>query len=75
MIRLELTFILIGPIEQEVGAETNGASKNPMKHQAIFSMDMPTWRDIIETFGIKQPMIEHRREPAQAGPGARGWYS
>ncbi len=46
-----------------------------MRHQAIMSIDMATWRDIIDAFGIQQPMIPHREEEAQQGPGARGWYS
>ncbi len=39
------------------------------------SIDMATWRDIIDAFEIQQPMIPHREEEAQQGPGARGWYS
>jgi hypothetical protein len=38
-------------------------------------MDMETWRDIIDTFGLKESMIEHRAESTNSGPGARGWYS
>ncbi|KAF4124700.1 Pfam:Nse4 [Geosmithia morbida] len=47
------------------------------KHQAIMSMDMDTWQDIIDTFDLadEEPMIEHRREAKSDGPGARGWYS
>lgn len=39
------------------------------------SIDMKIWRDVIEAFDIKEPMIEHRREQNESGPGARGWYS
>jgi hypothetical protein len=40
------------------------------------SIDMATWRDIIDIFDITQPMIPNREEEAsQEGPGARGWYS
>lgn len=46
-----------------------------MKHQAVLSIDMPVWKDLIETYNIKQPMIEHRTEIQTQGPGARGWYS
>lgn len=46
-----------------------------MKRQAIMSIDMPTWRDLIQAFNIKEPMIEHRQESQTQGPGARGWYS
>ncbi|KAI5464542.1 Nse4 C-terminal-domain-containing protein [Mariannaea sp. PMI_226] len=57
--------------EEEEGVARHSASK----HQAILSMDMETWRDIIDTFDIKEPMIPHRQETAITGPGARGWYS
>lgn len=46
-----------------------------MKWQGVFTLDMETWRDIIETLDIKEPMIPHRREASHGGPGARGWYS
>lgn len=46
-----------------------------MRHQAIMSIDMATWRDIIDAFDIKEPMIPHRREEEPQGPGERGWYS
>ncbi|KAK1779979.1 Nse4 C-terminal-domain-containing protein [Copromyces sp. CBS 386.78] len=45
------------------------------RHQAIMSIDMPIWRDIINAYNIKEPMIEHREEESQQGPGAQGWYS
>jgi non-structural maintenance of chromosomes element 4 len=45
------------------------------KHQAILSIDMATWQDIVDIFELKEPMIEHRKEASHSGPGARGWYS
>lgn len=45
------------------------------KYQAVLSIDMPLWRDLIETFDIKESMIEHRKESQSQGPGAKGWYS
>lgn len=45
-----------------------------LKHQAVFSIDMPLWRDLIKTFNIKDSMIKHRQEVSQDGPGAKGWY-
>ncbi|KAM0333512.1 hypothetical protein ACHAQA_002175 [Verticillium albo-atrum] len=57
------------------GEATGGAKTGAMKHQAIFSMDMKTWRDIIEAFNITTSMIEHRKETVPQGPGAIGWYS
>ncbi|GAB1311830.1 hypothetical protein MFIFM68171_02040 [Madurella fahalii] len=64
----------IEPIRRDASAQTS-RSKAPMRHQAIMSIDMATWRDIIEAFDIKEPMIPHRQEEEQRGPGARGWYS
>ena len=37
-------------------------SRAAMRHQAIMSIDMATWRDIVDVFRIKQPMIPHREE-------------
>ena len=64
----------IAPVEREQeddGTIHHGTSK----HQAILSMDMATWREIIDAFNLKEPMIKHRKEATNAGPGARGWYS
>ncbi len=46
-----------------------------MKHQAVLSLDMATWQELIEVFEIKEPMIEHRAENAVPEVGARGWYT
>ena len=46
-----------------------------MKHQAIFSLDMETWEELVEAFEIKEPMIPHRVESAPRALGARGWYT
>ncbi|KAM5346539.1 hypothetical protein ACJ41O_009544 [Fusarium nematophilum] len=64
----------LAPVERDADEEEmtrHGASK----HQAILSMDMETWHDIIDTLGLEEPMIEHRKEATNTGPGARGWYS
>ncbi|KAK3497560.1 Nse4 C-terminal-domain-containing protein [Neurospora hispaniola] len=45
------------------------------RHQAIMSIDMDIWKDIIDAYNIKEPMIDHREEESQQGPGAQGWYS
>ncbi|ODA78757.1 hypothetical protein RJ55_06140 [Drechmeria coniospora] len=77
--RVEIDFDEFGlpalaPVDRE--ADDDGAIRHGgAKHQAILSMDMKTWREIIQVFDLKEPMIEHRRELAAAGPGARGWYS
>ncbi|KAK2075000.1 hypothetical protein P8C59_009163 [Phyllachora maydis] len=55
--------------------EGPAAAKNPLRrHQAVMAIDMDIWRDLIDAFDIKTPMIEHREEQAQETPGARGWY-
>lgn len=62
------------PVDREMeedGTVRHGAAK----HQAILSMDMATWREIIDTFDLKEPLIKHRKEATHSGPGARGWYS
>ncbi|KAK4102166.1 hypothetical protein N658DRAFT_423994 [Parathielavia hyrcaniae] len=64
----------IEPVRKNASAEPS-RSKAAMRHQAIMSIDMATWRDIIDAFDIRQPMIPHRQEEMQQGPGARGWYS
>ncbi|KAK0749431.1 Nse4 C-terminal-domain-containing protein [Schizothecium vesticola] len=63
------------PVRKQ-GTATQAASRNgAMRHQAIMSIDYATWRDLIDAFEIKTPMIPHRREEDNAGPGAKGWYS
>ncbi|KAF5589109.1 ferric reductase [Fusarium subglutinans] len=63
-------------IERDVeGEEEEPTRHGAAKHQAILSMDMETWQDIIDTFDLKEPMIAHRKEVTTSGPGARGWYS
>ncbi|KAJ4298602.1 hypothetical protein N0V88_003632 [Collariella sp. IMI 366227] len=64
----------IEPNRKNSSIDTSRA-KAAMRHQAIMSIDMATWRDIIEAFDIKRPMIPSREEEASQGPGARGWYS
>lgn len=66
--------MIAAPVDRE--AEEEGAVRHSAsKHQAILSMDMETWREIIDTFDLKEPMITHRQEATNTGPGARGWYS
>lgn len=55
--------------------EPKKSAHGTMKHQAVLSIDMPIWKELIETYSIKEPMIEHRKEASTQGPGARGWYS
>lgn len=66
--------LLAAPVDRE--ADEDGTVRHSAsKHQAILSMDMKTWREIIEVFNLKESMIAHRREATSGGPGARGWYS
>ncbi|KAJ3498875.1 hypothetical protein NLG97_g777 [Lecanicillium saksenae] len=55
--------------------DDESARQGSAKHQAVLSIDMKSWQDIIETLKIKEPMIKHRQEAVNSGPGARGWYS
>ena len=47
--------------------------KGAGKHQAVLEIDMPTWRQLIEVFDIKKPLIPHREED-NAQIGGKGWY-
>jgi hypothetical protein len=47
--------------------------QNVMKHQAVFSLDWPTWKKLIRAFDIKNPLIPHR-ESEEATVSAKGWY-
>ena len=42
------------------------------KHQAVFSIDHPTWQMFIEAYGIRSPLIPHREQEENNG-GAQ-WY-
>jgi non-structural maintenance of chromosomes element 4 len=44
------------------------------KQQAIFSLDWPTWKTLVEAFDIKEPLIPHRK-PEQTNISAGGWYA
>ncbi|KAF2465696.1 Nse4-domain-containing protein [Lindgomyces ingoldianus] len=47
--------------------------RNVQKHQAVFSIDWPTWKKLIEAFDIKEPLIPHRvAEETNVSAGA--WY-
>ncbi|KAI1343609.1 Nse4-domain-containing protein [Xylariaceae sp. FL0016] len=68
----QLPTLLTVPQQEEGGS---GARNTSRKQQAVLSIDMQTWKDIIDAFNISEPIIEHRKEQAQQTPGARGWYS
>ncbi|KAI0385186.1 hypothetical protein F5Y04DRAFT_247101, partial [Hypomontagnella monticulosa] len=60
------------PVDRE--DETAASKHRAQKQQAVFSIDMKTWREIISAFNITEPIIEHRKEQTHQGPGSRGWY-
>lgn len=63
------------PVIRESEEEEPKARSGASKHQAILSMDMEIYREIVETLELTEPMIEHRVETTVSGPGARGWYT
>ena len=62
------------PLSTEVNA-TQKPERNVTRHQAFMSLDMQTWKDVIEAFGIKEPLIPHRQEKVHHSIGAGQWYS
>jgi non-structural maintenance of chromosomes element 4 len=36
---------------------------------------MASWKQLIDVFGIKEPMIRHREEDEHLNVGAKGWYA
>lgn len=59
----------------DAAEQQTNARRGALRHQSILSIDMPTWREVVNAFKIRTPMIPHREEQKSAGPGARGWYS
>jgi hypothetical protein len=49
--------------------------KGVAKHQAVLSIDMEIWKELIEVFDIREPMIPHRKEEPPKQIGGRGWYA
>ncbi len=45
-----------------------------VSHQAVMEMDMATWREAIEVFGLREPLIPTRAPAVTAAPSATGWY-
>ncbi|KAI0467468.1 hypothetical protein F4859DRAFT_245663 [Xylaria cf. heliscus] len=62
-------------LQPTAGQDPTATKRDAQRHQAVLSIDMPMWRDIIEAFNITEPIIEHRKEQSTQGPGARSWYS
>jgi len=67
-------FPTLLPVEKDE-EQTTSTKHGAQRQQAVLTIDMKMWRDIIEAFDIKESLIPHRREETQQGPGARGWYS
>ncbi|CAH0039208.1 unnamed protein product [Clonostachys solani] len=64
----------LAPVMRETDEEPS-LRQGGSKHQAILSMDMATWEDIVETLELAEPLIKHRVESTLDNPGAKGWYS
>jgi hypothetical protein len=47
-------------------------NEGAQKHQAIFSIDHPTWQMFIDAYGMREPLIPHR-EQEENNSGAQ-WY-
>lgn len=62
-------------LQPMAGQDASAPKRDAQRHQAVLSIDMNMWRDIIKAFNITEPIIEHRKEQSTQGPGARGWYS
>ncbi|OXV08254.1 hypothetical protein Egran_03983 [Elaphomyces granulatus] len=56
-------------------APNEAQKKGIQKHQAVFSLDFKTWRELVDTFGITESVIPHRQEEEQIrNERRRGWY-
>ncbi|KAF2836753.1 Nse4-domain-containing protein [Patellaria atrata CBS 101060] len=49
--------------------------KQISRHQAVFSLDWPTWRKLVQAYDIQEPMIPHRNDEQGTQVTARGWYA
>ncbi|KAJ6107825.1 hypothetical protein N7523_009148 [Penicillium sp. IBT 18751x] len=54
-------------------APSEAQRKKIQKHQAVFSLDFETWRELIDVFEIEDSIIPHREE--QEEETGRGWHS
>jgi hypothetical protein len=62
-------------IKNQVEDEREQRDSGAMRHQAVLSLDMAMWKEMIEIFEIKQPMIPHRKEEEHSSVGRTGWYA
>ncbi|KAJ9269936.1 hypothetical protein DTO212C5_3906 [Paecilomyces variotii] len=57
-------------------APSEAQRRGIQKHQAVFSLDFETWRDLIEVYEITESLIPHREEEEHLQNNQRrGWYS
>ncbi|PQE28450.1 hypothetical protein CJF30_00008166 [Rutstroemia sp. NJR-2017a BBW] len=64
------------PFLEHRGAESAaGSSGHTARHQAVLSLDMDEWEELIQLFDIREPMIDHREEQDNTRVGAKGWYA
>ncbi|KAF1847574.1 Nse4-domain-containing protein [Cucurbitaria berberidis CBS 394.84] len=61
-------------IPEEPRGASNQRENHAQKHQAVFSIDYPTWHMFIDAFDIRVPLIPHR-EQEEATVGSGGWYA
>lgn len=59
----------------EEGTQKEPGYEQPSKHQAVLSLDMATWQELIEVFDIQEPMIMHREQEEYSSVGKKGWYA
>jgi len=60
------------PDEDGIGTERRAAAG--ARHQAVFSLDFPTWQALVESFNITEPVIPDRKDDQGPKVGATGWY-
>jgi hypothetical protein len=53
-------------------APSEAQKKQIQKHQAVFSLDFDTWKELIDVFNITESIIPHREE--QEEETGRGWH-
>jgi hypothetical protein len=53
----------------------NQRKKKISKHQAIFSLDYPTWQTLVDAYGDSKAMIAHRNTDLHNQMSAGGWYN
>lgn len=81
---LYVRFILcaIVPHQANVSLETStpyppleAQQKGIQKHQLIWSLNFEIWKQLVETFDIKESTIPHRNDEEFQRQNQHGWYS